>query len=268
MESDIAEWNDRPLDGTALDIEVAGGTVRAHDSGGDGPPIVLLHPGVGDARIWEPMLPGLTARYRVIRYDVRGYGDSPAPTGPYSMLADLIAVLDHFGLDRVPLVGCSMGGQSALTLALEHPERVSALALLCPGVSGYDWPPEPELDAEWDALIAARDTDGLTALGLRESAAAGADPAAVAQLRSAATAWPGEEEFLRADPPIYDRLGEIAVPSILLVGDADRPPLIEVNLEMARRIPGCRLTVLPGVDHLPPLRVPDVLVDAVSELLG
>jgi pimeloyl-ACP methyl ester carboxylesterase len=256
------------VDAVELDIAVAGGTVRAYDSGGDGPPVVLLHPGVGDASIWEPMLPGLTARYRVLRYDVRGYGNSPAPTVPYSMLADLIVVLDHFGLDRVPLVGCSMGGITALTLALEHPERVSALALLCPGVSGYEWPPEPELDAEYDALVAAGDTEGLTAWGLRVWGAAGSDPAAVAQLRSAAIAWPGEDEFHREDAPIYDRLGEIAVPSVLLVGDLDHKPLIEVNLEMARRIPGCELTVLPGVDHLPPLRAPQQCVDAVSALLG
>ncbi|MGC0312420.1 alpha/beta fold hydrolase [Kitasatospora acidiphila] len=261
------------LDGTALDITahdvtVAGGIVRAYDSGGDGPPVVLLHPGVGDAGIWEPMLPGLTARYRVIRYDVRGYGNSPAPTVPYSMSADLVSVLDHFGLERVPLVGCSMGGATALAMALQHPERVSALALLCPGVSGYEWPPTPELDAEYDALVAAGDLDGLTAWGLRVWGAAGSDPAAAAQLRSAAKAWPGEDEFLREDPPSYDRLGEVAVPSALLVGDLDWPPQIELNLEMARRLPGCRLTVLPGVDHLPPLRAPQLLVDAVSALLG
>ncbi|WP_228718247.1 alpha/beta fold hydrolase [Kitasatospora acidiphila] len=163
------------LDTTALDITVVGGTVRAYDSGGDGPPVVLLHPGVGDAGIWEPMLPGLTARYRVIRYDVRGYGNSPAPTVPYSMPADLVSVLDHFDLERVALVGCSMGGATALALAVEHPERVSALALLCPGVNGYEWPPTPELDAEYDALIAAGDLDGLTAWGC----ACGARPAPI-----------------------------------------------------------------------------------------
>ncbi len=66
-------------------IAVDGGEVWADDSGGDGPPLVLLHPGVGDSRIWEPVLPALTASYRVIRYDARGYGRSPAPAAEFSL---------------------------------------------------------------------------------------------------------------------------------------------------------------------------------------
>lgn len=91
-------------------IAVDGGEVWTDDSGGDGSPLVLLHPGVGDSRIWEPVLPALTASYRVIRYDARGYGRSPAPTVKFSLLADLILVLGYYGLDRAAFVGCSQGG--------------------------------------------------------------------------------------------------------------------------------------------------------------
>jgi 3-oxoadipate enol-lactonase len=90
-------------------IAVEGGEVWADDSGGDGPPVVLLHPGVGDSRIWDPVRPGLTASYRVIRYDARGFGRSPAPTVKFSLFADLITVLDGYGLDRTAIVGCSQG---------------------------------------------------------------------------------------------------------------------------------------------------------------
>ena len=99
-------------------IAVDGGEVWADDSGGSGPPLVLLHPGIGDSRIWEPVLPALTASYRVIRYDARGYGRSPAPRVTFSLLADLVAVIDWYRLDRVAMVGCSQGGGSALGLAL------------------------------------------------------------------------------------------------------------------------------------------------------
>src|SRR6201986_1711299 len=112
-------------------IDVDGGPVWAADSGGDGRPLVLLHPGVGDSRIWDPVLPALTEKYRVIRYDARGFGQSPAPTVKHSLLRDLVAVLDHYGLQRAAFVGCSQGGASSLGLALARPERVSALALLC-----------------------------------------------------------------------------------------------------------------------------------------
>ncbi|WP_241844312.1 alpha/beta fold hydrolase [Kitasatospora sp. CB01950] len=169
-------------------VECGDGAVWAQDSGGDGPPLVLLHPGVGDSRIWDGLWDRLTARHRLVRYDVRGYGRSPEPAGSYSHVADLHAVLDRFGLDRVHLVGCSMGGGTALGFALRHPGRVASLVLACPGVPGYPWPDEPESDAEDERLVAAGDLAGLTAFGLREWAASGSDAAAVEQLRSAARA--------------------------------------------------------------------------------
>jgi 3-oxoadipate enol-lactonase len=123
--------------------------------------VVLLHPGIGDSRIWEPLLLPLAASWRVIRYDARGFGRSPAPAVKFSLLADLITVLGHFGLDRVAIVGCSQGGGSALGLALEHPARASALALLCPGVPGYPWPEQPddEPDDGYERALAAGDVE-------------------------------------------------------------------------------------------------------------
>lgn len=250
-----------------LTVPVDGGTLWADDTGGDLPPLVLMHPGVGDSTLWDGMLPALAARYRVIRFDWRGYGRSPLPTGPYTLLGDLLAVLDHFGLDRVPLVGASMGGRAAVTLAVVHPDRVSSLVLVTPGVSGYDWPEGPE-DAEYEALAAAGDLAGLTELGLRLWAAAGHDDAARTQLASAVRGWIAEDEHARPDPPVYDRLGEVAVPTVLLLGERDYPPLVEANEKMAGRIPGCRLVRMPGVDHLPQLRVPDLVTATILDHLG
>ncbi|MFD8258725.1 alpha/beta fold hydrolase [Streptomyces griseoluteus] len=245
-------------------VQLGDGDIWAADSGGYGPPLVLLHPGVGDSRIWDGLLPELTARYRVIRFDVRGYGRSPQPTAAYSMLEDLHAVLDHFGLGRVRLVGCSMGGGTALGFALQQPERVESLVLLCPGVPGYPWPAEPELDAEYDRLVAEGDLDGLTAYGLREWAAAGADEIATSQLRSAAGAWPSEDVHQQSDPPVYDQLGEVSdVPAVVLVGDLDRRPVIDCAEQTAARI-GCELVRLPDVDHLPPLRAPSAILHLIK----
>lgn len=248
-------------------IAVGGGEVWADDSGGDLPPLVLVHPGVGDSRIWDLVLPTLTKSYRVIRYDARGYGRSPAPTVAYSLLDDLVTVLDYYGLDRAPIVGCSQGGDCGVGLAITKPERVSALVLLCPGISGYPWPAEPELDAEFERA-AAEGVDAVAEVGLRLWAAAGPTPAVVEQLRSAARAWISSGDLERPNPPAFDRLSEIAVPTSLLVGDADRPPLIESNLRVAARIPGCELIEVPGVDHLPPLRVPDRVLQLITDTLA
>jgi 3-oxoadipate enol-lactonase len=250
-------------------IAVDGGEVWADDSQGSGPPVVLLHPGVGDSRIWEPVLPALTASYRVIRYDARGFGRSPAPAVKFSLLADLITVLGHYGLDRAALVGCSQGGGSALGLAIEQPARVTALVLLCPGVPGYQWPEEPgELDAEYERALETGDVDALA--GLMQGVWAGAGPAAAVteQLRSAARAVLSSGDLEQPDPPVFDRLGEISVPTSLLVGDADYPPLIQANRQAAARIPGCELTVVPGMDHLPPLREPDLVLSTIRSTLS
>jgi 3-oxoadipate enol-lactonase len=250
-------------------IAVDGGDVWADDSGGDGPPLVLLHPGVGDSRIWDRLRPELSVSYRVIRYDARGFGRSPAPKVTFSLLADLITVFDHYGLDRAAIVGCSQGGGSALGLALEQPARVSALVLLCPGVPGYPWPEEPDEDeAEYERALQAGDVAGMAGLLQRVWAAAGPTPAVMEQLRSAARAEISSGGLRQQDPPVFDRLGEISVPTSLLVGEADYPPLIEANRQAAARIPGCQLTLVPGLDHLPPLRTPDLVLRTIRSTLS
>jgi len=252
-------------------VKVDGGTVWADDSGGDGPPLVLLHPGVGDSRIWDPVLAPLTARYRVIRYDARGFGQSPAPAAKFSLLGDLVAVLDHYGVRKAAFVGCSQGGGSALALALEQPGRVSALVLLCPGIPGFPYPeedPDDPVGAEYDRAHAAGDVEALAGVMRRIWGAAGATPAVMEQLRSAARASISSGDLEQPDPPAFGRLDEIAVPAALMVGDADYPPLVESNRQAAARIPGCEFVLVPGMDHLPPLREPALVLDLITRTLA
>ena len=244
-------------------IDVGGGSRLWADDSGSGPPLVLLHPGIGDSRIWDPILPALLEQYRVIRYDARGYGRSPAPTVPYVLLDDLVAVLDHFGLERTALVGCSQGGDCALGLAVTHPSRVSALVLLCPGITGYDVPDDPAVDAAFEAAEPAG-ADAIAEVALGLWARAGRTPEVVEQLRSGARAWLAQGDLEQPNPAVFDRLGEVAVPTSLLVGDLDRDWLIESNRIAASRLPGCVFVEVPGVDHLPPLRVPQVVLDLIQ----
>lgn len=254
-------------------VAVDGGEVWADDSGGDGPPLVLLHPATGDSRIWDPVLPALTPKYRVVRYDARGFGQSPAPTVKFSLLRDLIAVLDHYDLDRVPIAGCSQGGGSALGLALEQPERVPAIVLLCTGVPGFEYPESSseeseELDDDWDQAVADADVDALVGVMARAWRIRGDTPQALEQLRSAARAVLANGDFQEGDPAVFDRLGEITAPVTLLVGDADYPPTIEANKQVAARIPRCEFTLVPGMDHLPPIREPGLVAAAILSTLA
>ncbi|MDF3141560.1 MULTISPECIES: alpha/beta fold hydrolase [unclassified Streptomyces] len=254
-------------------VKVDGGEVWADDTGGgdtggDGVPVVLLHPGVADSRLWDRVAPALAARHRVIRYDSRGFGRSPRPTTAYSLVADLRAVLDHFGVERAVLVGSSMGGATAIGLALDEPPRVAALALLVPGVTGYPELESPELTTRLGELASAGDMDGLVALSLQAWGAAGTPPdtEAVDLLRAAIPAWPAMHRHRTEDPPAFPRLGELSVPCTLLLGERDLPRVVRCNEAMAAAIPGCRLVRLAACDHFPTLRAPQTVVSVVAEL--
>jgi 3-oxoadipate enol-lactonase len=249
-------------------VAVSGGErLWMEDSGDVGPAAVLLHPGIADARSWDLIWPLLAGRVRAIRYDARGYGRSPGPAGQFRHLDDLIAVLDACGLASAHLVGCSMGGANAIDLALASPERVESLTLLCPGLTGYQWPEEAD-DAEAEAAIAAGDDDALLALALRAWAAAGTEPLVTDMMRSAMRAWPGEAKYAVDPEPAVGRLGQVTTRAVLMVGDRDRPSLIQCNEMIAAGIPGCELIRMPGVDHLPAVREPAQVAGVILRQCG
>jgi pimeloyl-ACP methyl ester carboxylesterase len=251
-------------------IDVGADRLWVEDSGGEGPVALLLHPGIADSAIWDDVWARLAGRARLIRFDVRAYGRSPAATEPYTVAEDALAVLDHVGVHAAHLVGCSMGGGAAMDIAVLHPDRVLSLTLLVPGVNGYPWPDEPELEAEFASLVEADDQDGLLQFGLRLWAASDpADERVIAFMRAAGDAAANEEQFQgKVDPPTYDRLDEITAPTVMLVGDLDNPTLVEADLAAAARIPGCRLVRMPGVDHYPTLREPELVLATIESQLG
>ena len=161
-------------------------------------PVVVLSNSLGATRaMWDPQVPGLAERYRVVTYDTRGHGASPAPDGPYTLddlVDDLVALLDEVGAERAHVAGLSLGGMTAMRLAAREPERVDRLALLCTSAkpdpkpfldraaavrsggtaplaptvaSRWLTPPyaaeHPDLVAKLEAMIAGSDDDGYAA---------------------------------------------------------------------------------------------------------
>jgi 3-oxoadipate enol-lactonase len=248
-----------------LIVRADGGEIWADDTGGTGTPVVLLHPGWGDSSIWLPVMSRLASSYRVIRYDVQGFGRSPAPQAPFTHLGDLTAVLDHLDMPRAALVGHSGGGGTAIGLALASPGRVSALVLLAPGVQDYPWSQDDPYVAEFGRLAAADDQKGLAGLGLRTWAAADPGPDAQAQITGAVTAMFQLGGFERPDPPAYDRLSEITAPAVVALGDLEYPMVARCAESIADRIPGCRRVAVPGADHMLPLRAPALIADLIHD---
>jgi 3-oxoadipate enol-lactonase len=249
-----------------VSVPVTDGALWAEDTGGPGVPVVLVHADWTDSRIWTPLVPLLRDRYRVIRYDLRGFGRSSRPARPFSRLADLRALLEHLGIADAVLVGHSGGGGTALELALHDSGRTKALVLVAPGIHDYPWPADDPFSRDAGPLMAAEDRDALVRLGLRTWAPAGADDAITAMLRGAVSSWFEIGDLEEADPPGFGQLGSIRIPAVMLLGDQEYPMVADTSQAIAARLDHCETVLVPGADHLLPLRTPERLAEAIRKI--
>jgi pimeloyl-ACP methyl ester carboxylesterase len=240
------------------------------DTGGSGEPLVLLHPGIADSTIWDGLLPFL-GDHRVIRFDRRGFGQSPVATVPFQAMGDLVVVLDHLRVPRAHLVGNSMGGETSLALAVSAPDRVASMTLLCPGVGGYPWPEptptEQELIERFREAKAAGDLDTLVEIGLDEWCRGGVDDYLVAQLRHSFAADLVQDDLEEPNPAQWDLLPDLIVPTTVVAGSLDPADSLQASLDLAERIPGADLVRL-EVDHLPQYRDPAAVAEAVRRTVA
>jgi 3-oxoadipate enol-lactonase len=237
---------------------------------GSGPALTLIHAGIADSRMWDDQFAVFARQFRVVRYDLRGFGQSEMPPGPYTMRDDLRALLRALGIARTHLIGVSMGGSIALDFTLDFPDLVSSLVLVAAGISGRK--PSDFLREQWAALeevMARGDLDAVNELELRLWVdGAGRTPEQVN---------PGVRERVRVmnagilanearneegqsvrplDPPALGRLGEVAAPTLVIAGARDVSDILENADLLAATIPDVRKVVLPDVAHLPPLEAP------------
>lgn len=254
------------------------------DVAGEGSPVVFLHPGLWDRRTWDDQFGLFSTTYRVVRYDARGYGRSsrPEPGYPYSDLEDLAAVMDATGIARAALVGCSMGGGTAIDFALVHPDRVAALVLAAPGLAGFDGTPDEEAawQAEWgeldraiDEAIAAGELERAQDLRLRIWAPLGTDDSAGRRIRAIAfdnlhEITMDESGATTPDPPAIERLEDIGAPTLVLPAEHDPPWHNRICEVLTARIPHARVVMITGTDHVVNMRQPAEFNRVVLEFLG
>ncbi len=247
-------------------MEIASGSaVLAAESTGDGPDVLLVHAGVTDQRGWASTVERLPG-HRCLTYDARGYGRTTyQPEDGWSSVGDAVAVLDAYDVTRTVVIGSSMGGRTSIDLTLLHPDRVRALVLIGPAISGAPTPTyEPEvlaLEEEWEAAEERGDLATVNRMEARvwldgPTAAEGRVQGAARDLFLEMNAQaldaddPGEQ---RDDAAAWDRLAEIAVPTLVLVGEHDLRYIREGCAHAAGAIRDARLVELPGVAHLPHL---------------
>ena len=232
----------------------------AYDAAGDGPAVVLLHSAVCDRRMWDPQWPVLAeAGYRVVRCDLRGYGDTPPATERYSDAGDVRDLMDALGLERAALIGSSYGGKVSLEVAAQQPDRITALALLCSARQGHE--PGPALKAfgaEEDALLAAGDVEGAVDLNVRTWLGPEASDQVRERVRDmqqhAFDLQLGAEDVERDDPGVD--LSAIRAPSLVVSGGHDLADFRQIAAELSGLLTGASRVDLPWAGHLPSLERP------------
>ncbi|HEY9289164.1 MAG TPA: alpha/beta fold hydrolase [Candidatus Dormibacteraeota bacterium] len=246
---------------------VNGGRLH-YEIAGTGPDVVLIHSAITDSRSWGPQFKQFAGLFRVLRYDLRGFGQSDVPHGQYSNVEDLRGVMDAAGIERAAMVGVSMGGGTALDFTLEFPDRVMALALVASAVSGRS--PSAEMQAKWKELEARYEADGIDALveGQLElwlygkgRTAAEVDPdvreAVSLMVRHAIERYPDDAQPRKPERPAVERLGEVSVPTLVIVGDRDVDHTQEAARKLAAEIPGASLAIMKDVAHVPNMEKPE-----------
>jgi pimeloyl-ACP methyl ester carboxylesterase len=247
----------------------------AWDSAGEGSPLLLIQ-GIGYGRWgWDPIMPGLAERYRVLRFDNRGIGESDKPPGPYTaaeMSADALHVMDEAGVTRAHVLGASLGGMIAQELAAAHPERVDRLVLCCTTAGGPDMPSMPEATVK--LLMEAPSLDPQVALRRFIENALGESPPAglVDQLLALRMQNPPDPAGWQAQAAAGTAFAGVAIesisaPTLIVQGTADNV-VNPLNAEvLGARLPEARVELLHGLGHLFFWEQPGECVRIVSEFL-
>lgn len=265
-------------------LEVNGASLYYETDGHiSSPAVLLIHAGIASLRMWDPQVAALSAGHFVIRFDTRGFGETEAADVPFSNRRDALDLLDHLGIARATVIGCSRGGSIAIDLAVAHPDRVAGLVTIGSGPGGF---PELELTEREDALFdgldaldAAKDWDALARREVelwdfgpnRSAADLNPDFVELAYALNAVNVRHGDEDPtpIPLEPPAYDRVVDIAVPALIMVGDHDLSPTLAQYEYLVSTIPGADGCRFPDSAHVPSVEQPEeferVLLEWLSE---
>jgi 3-oxoadipate enol-lactonase len=262
-------------------IDVPGARLVA-ELEGDGPPLVLIHSALVNRRSWDALTPFLVrAGHRVVRYDARGFGESTTEDVAFSARDDLRAVLDALAIRQAAVVGNSMGGGNALDAAIETPDRFAALIWVAGGISGFEAEPTSEEAAAFRAMESAHDAGDLDAEAEWDTRiwvdGIGQSPTRVAPLIRQAVLEEDRKLIVpgrvfgtpkRLDPPANERLGDLAVPTLAIVGALDTPETRSAAQRLAKAAPNARLVTIPDVAHMVGMEVPGELARLIMDFLA
>ena len=264
-------------------------TELAYDIVGTGHPLTLVHGLLLDRRSWDDQIGVCAGRYAVVRYDLRGWGDSAqeAIEPPFSPRQDLLSLLDYLNIQKTYLLGLSGGGEMALDFTLEHPERVDALILVAAGISGVPMPLTETVQAfaaQYYGALQQKDITSAVNTSLRmwfdgprrtpEQVNAHARSRIATMLKQHIQRHGDylahQQHMLPLEPSAVNRIGEVNVPTLIVVGDEDWPRVLEMADTLERGIANAQRVVIAGTAHHPNMEKPvefnRVVLEFLSEL--
>lgn len=238
-----------------------------YERAGEGLPVVFLHAGVADSRMWEPQVAAFAKHFDVICPDIRGFGKSELPPARWSPVADLLALMDELHVKPAHLVGCSIGSRFAIDFALQHGERISKLVLVGPGIGGADFGKNhPDVFAEVQAAEESGDVSAINHAEMHLWLDGPRRPRGYVKqpLRDLFLDMNGgnfSSDFEKApmdnpDPPAIERLQEITAPILVVVGDEDAPMVFDAAELLMEKVPHAKKAVIHDAAHLPNLEHP------------
>jgi 3-oxoadipate enol-lactonase len=257
-----------------------------YEVAGAGHPLVLLHEGIADSRMYDDQFNAFAKRYRVVRFDIRGFGQSALPPGdkPVALHEDLYGLLTLLGIEKTYVLGMSMGGAIALDFTLVHPAMVDALILVAPGVSGYNMSSfETEykpIGEEIEEAVKHGDYERASELEIKiwvdgpERTPQQVDRAVRQKVyemnlhnyrNMGAAQFPPPQEL---EPPAIARLNEVAVPTCLIIGDKDVREMLNIIDRLEQGIPGARKVVMHDVAHALNMERPEEFNRIVLDFLS
>lgn len=242
-----------------------------YEARGEGHPLVLVHAAIADSRMWDDQMDAFSALYTVVRFDTRGFGRSTMPHEPAATYEDIYGLLRALGMAKAHLIGVSMGGGMIIDFALAHPDMATALIPVGPGLGGFEvWPNAEEmaLFEEVQAAMKAGDYDRATDLNLHAWVdGPGRKPdqvdprlrARAREMMAPTIAHAAEHNAIGSkelEPPAATRLGEIHLPTLVIVGDQDFSDVHAAVDAIAAGVPGARKAVIQGAAHVPNMERP------------
>lgn len=263
-------------------LELNGGKLY-YEMAGAGETLVLSHAGFVDSRMWDDQWQALTSHFRVIRYDLRGFGQSDPVSAPISRRDDLYHLLRHLHVTRAHLLGCSLGGELTLDFALEHPDMASSLILVSTAPGGFELQGAPpplllEMIGAVQQGDLARASDLQVRLWVDGSFRQPEQVSAPVRQRAAAMnripldngTWAAADArpLNPLDPPAAQRLGDVRIPTLIIAGALDHPEILRAAEVMTAEIRGAQKVILPGCAHVPNMEQPAAFNQAVLNFLS